>query len=229
MRRFKNLLFNSKVALIIFIESIIGAISSVVFGLIFVKIADEVLEADTHFLDIIISQFIYTLRSPTLTKIMIIITDFGAGYALAALMIFVLFLIWRHHKKEAIIFIIISTMGILINFGLKNITQRPRPVLAPLITETSYSFPSGHAMNSFVFYASLSFYFYHFTRKKTLSLIFTLCSIILVLLIGFSRVYLGVHYPSDIIGGYFIGLWWLATAFFIEKTFVFFKLFKESK
>lgn len=112
---------------------------------------------------------------------------------------------------------------------LKQIIQRPRPDIMPSVVETSYSFPSGHAMNSSVFYLTIAFYTYHFTRKKKLSLVVTGGAIVLLLLIGFSRVYLGVHYPSDVVAGYVVGVWWLTTAILISKSVSFVKHFREKE
>ena len=197
--------------------------------ILFVKLSREVFSAPAFAYDQTISQIIYSLRSPLLTKIMLLITNLGGGYILIPATIITIFLIVRKHKEEAFLFSIILAMGLILNTSLKSILQRPRPDIAPLTNETSYSFPSGHAMNSFVFYTTLSFYFFRFTRKKKLSIFISLISLFLILLIGFSRVYLGVHYPTDILAGYCAGFAWFATAIFIEKTIFFFKYLRETE
>ena len=227
MLRLKDILFHSKIGLIIFLEATISVAVSLLLAFGFAKIATEVLDKDIQVVDIFLSQIIYSLRTPFLTKIMIFITNFGAGYTIVALLLFVLFLIFRHHQKEAIIFIILMIMGIGINLGLKSNISRPRPAIAPLISENTYSFPSAHAMNSFVFYFALCFYIYHFTGNKKISFIFVLVAILLVLMIGFSRVYLGVHYPSDVLAGYLIGFFWLTVIYVIEKTLQFYNLYTQ--
>ena len=219
----------NKIAFLLGLEIIVGMLSSISLAYLFLKITDEVADKDTQFIDTTLSTLIYHLRTPLLTKIMIIITSFGAAYTLIALMFISIALLLHRHRKEALLFSLVSVMSLGINTLLKIVIARPRPMLSPLITASSYSFPSGHSLNSLVFYAMLSCYMYHFTHNKLLSSIIALLSVIIIICIGFSRVYLGVHYPSDIIGGYFIGLWCLGTAFFIDKTIVFFELFKESK
>ena len=206
-----------------------GIVSSLVMALIFFKIFHEILDADTLFLDKTISALIYSWRSPVLTGLMKVITNFGAEYLMLISITVVFFLIWKKHKHEALVLAIILIMGLVINMFLKQIIQRPRPDIMPSVVETSYSFPSGHAMNSSVFYLTIAFYTYHFTRKKKLSLVVTGGAIVLLLLIGFSRVYLGVHYPSDVVAGYVVGVWWLTTAILISKSVSFVKHFREKE
>lgn len=220
---------HSRVLLLLTIEIAVGIISSLVTALLFLKIFREILEMDTLLIDQQISTFIYSWRNPALTKLMLFITNLGAGYMLAIAVLIVIFFVWEKHKREALAFAIILVMGLGINVSLKQMIQRSRPTMSPLVVEKSYSFPSGHAMNSSVFYLAISFYTYHFTRKKKLSLMATAVAIVLILLIGFSRVYLGVHYPSDVVAGYIVGVWWLITAILISKSFSWVKHFKAEE
>jgi membrane-associated phospholipid phosphatase len=220
-------LSTSRTALILFTEVFMGVISSVSLAVLFVSLTTEIFEMDTQFIDTTVSRLIYSLRTPPLTAFMLFITDLGADYILVGLVAIIIFLIWKRHRKEALLFLIITAMGVFINSTLKILIQRPRPLISPMISASSYSFPSGHAMNSFVFYAFLSFYIFHFTRRKLLSSIVSILCAVLILLIGFSRIYLGVHYPSDILAGYLVGFWWFVTALAIEKTITFLKLFRE--
>ncbi len=223
------------VSFLLILELIIGVVSSLILALIFYKIFNEVLQQDTLNLDILISKFIYLWRTPFLTKIMLIITNFGAGYMIAISLIATLFLIWRKHQREVVTFLIIFIIGVFLNIALKSLIQRPRPDISPItankqvISLSSYSFPSGHAMNSTVFYLALAFYFYHLTHNKKLSLLVTFSLLILLFLIGFSRVYLGVHYPSDVLAGNIVGLWWLVTALSINKSLVLVRAYQDEK
>lgn len=196
---------------------------------LFIHLTKEVLEKEFNTADILISEFIYSLRTPFLTKIMIFFTYMGTGFVLITAALIILFLVFRKHKKEAVLFLIILFMGFVMEWLLKKLIQRPRPDLSPLIPTSSYSFPSGHAMNSTLFYLTLSYFIYHFTGNKKMSLIVLICSIVIIGLIGFSRVYLGVHYPSDILGGYIAGFWLFITVILIDKTMNFYKLFKKSE
>lgn len=225
----RDKLIHHKVLSLLAIEIIAGVLTSLGTALLFLKILSEVFETDTQIFDYQILTFIYSLRSPELTKVMIFITNLGAKYMIIISILLTILWIWEKHRREALTFVIILVMGIFINISLKGMIQRPRPTISPLVLETSYSFPSGHAMNSSVFYLAISFYFYHFTRKKRLSLVVTAILILLIILIGFSRVYLGVHYPSDVVGGYVVGTWWLITAILIGKSFNWVKHFKSGE
>jgi len=225
----KEIILSSKVLLLLTIEIIVGVLSSLAMTVVFFRIFQEVLEKDTLYFDQQMANFIYIWRNPGLTKIMIFITNFGAQYMMVIFVLAVIFLIWRKHKRDALSLVIILVMGVIINLSLKQVIQRPRPVISPLIAESSYSFPSGHAMNSSVFYLAMSFYVYHLTKRKKLSLLVTMGSIALIILIGLSRIYLGVHYPSDIVAGYVVGAWWLVTAILIGKSVDFVEIFKIEK
>lgn len=224
-----NLVKSSKVALIIFLEVVLGILLSASSLFIFIKIRGEVLEQELSLFDNSIINFFYSLRIPFLTKIMVFISFLGGEFIIAATILIIILLFLKKHKKESVIFAFIIEMSFLINSLLKNVVQRPRPHFHPLIVENNYSFPSGHAMDSFVFYTTLSYLVFHFTRNKKLGILSIILSTILIFLIGISRIYLGVHYPTDVIAGYFGGLFWFASVMLIDRTLIFFKFFKESK
>ena len=117
-------------------------------------------------------------------------------------------LLWRRYYQEAKFFFIDCLGGVVLSYGLKLFFSKTRPSLwqSP-IKETSYSYPSGHAVGSMVLYGFLAYLLA--TRSPRFSwLIYTLAGIIIAA-IGFSRLYLGVHWPTDIIGGFGIGFLWV--------------------
>lgn len=97
----------------------------------------------------------------------------------------------------------------LLNILLKSVFLIPRPDSFRLIEESGYSFPSGHAMVSVAFYGLFIYYIYKFIKSKKIKIGLILLNILIILLIGFSRIYLGVHNFSDILGGYLIGIFYL--------------------
>ena len=231
-KNIKDLLFllnNSQIALIIFLEIILGIFMSVFSFLFFIKIGRDAFQNELIRFDTLIIHLFYNLRSPFLTKIMLFISFLGGDFIIYTSSVIIIILILRKHQRESLLFTFILIMGFIINNFLKLLIKRPRPEIAPLFIEKTYSFPSGHSMNSFVFYAAISYFIFHFTKNKNIAVLVSSFSIILIILIGISRIYLGVHFPSDVIAGFIGGFWWFATALLIRQTITFYKLFKESK
>ncbi|RIW35145.1 PAP2 family protein [Bacillus salacetis] len=96
------------------------------------------------------------------------------------------------------------------NWLLKEYFKRQRPDIEALVEQGGYSFPSGHSMGSFILYGALAFAVFRLYDHRWSKFIGAAALLLLVLLIGLSRIYLGVHYPSDILGGFSAGGVWLA-------------------
>lgn len=210
-------------------EIVLGLVLSIGMAMIFFKIYRELFLINIANFDVLVSRYIYEIRDPFLTGMMKFITDFGADYLLINFLVLVSFFLWKKRKREALSFTIILATGLLLNLFLKEVIQRPRPMMSPLVAMSSYSFPSGHTMNSTIFYLTIAFYYYHLTRRKKGSLLIMIGALGMILLIGFSRVYLGVHYPSDVLAGYVVGTWWLVTILLINKSYSFVKHYLEEK
>ena len=164
------------------------------------------------------------LRSPTLTIFMKTITKLSNTTFIVALAILLTLLFQFLWKKEKIAMLIPTNLVIiaLINQILKLIFQRDRPIGYRLIEMTGYSFPSGHAMVSMAFYGLLIYIIYHLIKKKSLRITIVTINIIIIFLIGISRVYLGVHYLSDVVTGYSISIIYLLFLAKILKKYNFF-------
>jgi len=218
---------SSKFAFLLVSEIILGMLLIGVSLVVFLKLAEVILTKEVISFDVWIRQLIYVFRNPTITMFMKDITFLGGDVFLGCVIIITILLLLRKHKKDAAVFSFILFFGIALNIFLKNIFQRPRPTFIPLIHETSYSFPSAHAMNSLVFFLSLSYFIFINTRNEKLGIVLTFLSGFLVFFIGISRIYLGAHYPSDVLGGYVAGLCWFALVLVFEKTLLFLRLFKK--
>ncbi|MEW9673478.1 phosphatase PAP2 family protein [Ammoniphilus sp. 3BR4] len=149
----------------------------------------------------------------------LLITYLGSGYFLFPLLGFLIIILCYQRQYTIALIFLVNYLGVhVLNDLLKEFFERERPSLYHLVSEDSYSFPSGHAMNSLAFYALLA---YHFCKKQynesDLLIPLWLFSGILILLIGTSRIYLGVHYFTDIIGGYLSGLTWLFISIYLYK------------
>ena len=161
------------------------------------------------------------LISDFATPIAKFITNFGGAIILIvlALMLFIFI------KNKKIGVSIISNLAIitLLNQLLKRIVQRPRPTEFRIVEESGYSFPSGHSMVSMAFYGYLIYLIYKYVKNKYLKWISIILLSILICSIGISRIYLGVHYTSDVLGGFFISISYLiiyisaVNKFFIER------------
>lgn len=188
----------------------------------FLALAEDVFHKEIMSGDIIgyniISKF---LISDFVTPIAKFITNFGGAIFLIILTI-VLFLVIKNKKIGASIFSNLVIVTVL-NQLLKNILQRPRPTEFRIIEETGYSFPSGHSMISMAFYGYLIYLIYKYVKNKYVKWISIVLLGILICSIGISRIYLGVHYTSDVLGGFLISVSYLViyisavNKFLIEK------------
>jgi undecaprenyl-diphosphatase len=158
----------------------------------------------TQSTDAHIANWIHTHSSPWLNDVMALVTKFGNAEILAPVAILTAALLWRFRRQSDGWFVLGSVATVsLVNVGLKQIFQRQRPDLWPsVITESGFSFPSGHAMATSAFVFALVFLAWN-TRWRIPAVV---AAAIIIPLIGFSRVYLGVHYPADVVGGWLISL-----------------------
>ena len=172
------------------------------WSIIFFVLTREVLEKETMTLDLTISQYIYNLRTPYFDQFWTIITDFGGTYLIFLSFIITIYLVTKRRYRQLIWFIIPLFVSLSVNIILKTFIGRSRPTISQIITETDFSFPSGHSSGSMVFWAMLTCLIFGLTSNKLIRITSCIMASIIIISIGFSRVYLGVHYPSDIIGGW---------------------------
>ena len=147
------------------------------------------------------------LISDFATPIAKFITNFGGAIFLIILTI--LLLVVLKNKKVGLSICINLVVVTILNQLLKRLLQRPRPTEFRIIEETGYSFPSGHSMVSMAFYGYLIYLIYRFVKNKYLKWISIVLLSLLICLIGISRIYLGVHYTSDVLGGFLISISYL--------------------
>ena len=185
---------------------IVCIISFILFLVTVILITND----NKYFDNYIINLFKY--KSDILTNIMKIITFLGR--ALSIILLTVLLIIVVKGKRNKILILINVIVTTLLNQLLKNVFQRGRPIDS-IIEESGYSFPSGHSMVSMAFYGFL-IYLVHKSNIKYKGLIVGLLSVLIVL-IGISRIYLGVHYPTDVIGGFTLSLSYLLLFIDITK------------
>ena len=176
--------------------------------LVFVYLLQNVMSGDIRRIDGIAYQFfVVRLRRDWLTPIMQSFTSLSAPVVLAVMLIVVAaFAPGRMPGR----FAAANLVGIVaLNFALKEIVQRPRPEGFRLIAETGYSFPSGHSMVAVAFYGFLIWLIIRYEEDRLQRWIWSLALFFVVIMIGVSRVYLGVHYFSDVMAGYCVAAVWL--------------------
>jgi undecaprenyl-diphosphatase len=190
----------------------------VILGTIFAIIATAVISNMVTSFDVAISEFVYSFRSELLTQIMRIVSFLGSTPFVTGAVIVIFLILWiKRLKAEAVFLAATLLCSVTLNNILKYSIQRLRPDVAPLENASFYSFPSGHAMNSLVFYGLLAYLAHHWIKNKRLLFVIDSAAIILVLLIGVSRVYLGAHYSSDVVSGIAAGLFVFYVAIILKK------------
>ncbi|MVB12769.1 PAP2 superfamily protein [Caprobacter fermentans] len=192
------------------------------FGILavaFILWASELLENGLSPFDSLIYRNLRTLISPDLTVWIKLLSDSGASYTLVSIL--AVFWAVSFQRKRVLYYTKIMTVNLFVSAGMnllfKTFFHRTRPDILVLVHAGGYSFPSGHSMIGAAFYGYLIYLCVIFLKKPWKQL-FSALFMILILFIGLSRIYLGVHYASDVVGGFLAGFAWLAVLLlFINK------------
>lgn len=174
---------------------------------IFIILAILVKTSNDIFLDSFVYNFISKYITDNLTSIVKYLTYIGSGIVVIGITIFV-FIFFKNKKYSLYMSINLISITIL-QLILKNIFSRERPIDINLIEETGYSFPSGHSLTSMAFYGFLIYLIHISNLNKRSKIIFTTLFTIFIVVTGFSRIYLGVHYFTDVLGGFTFSLAYL--------------------
>ena len=182
-------------------------------------LADQVFEGDARQFDDATRAAVHTIASPTMTLFMRFMSFLGNTMTLviasiAAIVWFAL----RRWGREAKLFALTMIGASLLNITLKLAFKRPRPVpFFDLTAPESYSFPSGHSLASCCFFAGLAAILSGRVKRKRVRTIIWTIATITFLLIGLSRIYLGVHYTTDVIAGFASAMIWILVVRFVES------------
>ncbi len=186
--------------------------------LIILEIVEDVFEKEIMKLDIMGYAIVSSLINPSVTPIALVITNLGGAIVVGVLTVISCILI--KNKKISFTILLNVVIATILNILLKNIIQRPRPDDFRLISETGYSFPSGHSMVSMAFYGFLIYLLHKYLKNKKLKVILITFLSILIIFIGISRIYLGVHYTSDVIAGFLISVCYLIVYTSLVKKYI---------
>lgn len=158
-----------------------------------------------------VTDYVISYRTPTLNKIFQFFTFIGDLYGyliIMAISSFLFFIKFRNWRFVLEIVFVLAISG-LANLALKEVINRARPDAEHLVSVATLSYPSGHAMSAMAFYGFLIYLFYNFKLNRWLKSTVMITLGFFIIIIGLSRVYLGVHYPTDIIGGFIAGFIWV--------------------
>ena len=175
--------------------------------LIFSFLAYFVLEGKTGEFDSFIYKIVTFNKTDFISGFYKFITNFASGIMVGIISL-VFFFLFKNKRYGGFIFLNVFNIFVL-NFVLKLLFMRDRPYELMIIDEVGYSFPSGHAMAAFGFYGFIIYLLWHFNLAKSAKIIFSVLLGVLIILIGVSRIYLGVHYASDVLAGYMVSLAYL--------------------
>lgn len=194
----------------------------------FVSLAGEVTEGDTQAFD---TKILRSLRDPLdpskplgpawIENSLLDLTAIGGSTVLGLVTVFVIgFLVLQTRYRTALVVAGASISGELLNAFMKHLFNRPRPTIVPHLRDAfSTSFPSGHAMESAIVYLTLAALLMRAAESRLTKAYILAIAVLLTAVVGISRVYLGVHYPTDVIGGWTVGFMWASICWIAARRF----------
>jgi membrane-associated phospholipid phosphatase len=192
------------------LASLIGLGVAVLALFLFGWLADEMLEGDTLAFDLKVRAAAQMFASPGMTRALVLVSRLGGPSVLGALgALLTAVFVWRRWWRGAILLAVAMIGAGVLDTALKLAFKRTRPTpFFDYPLPSSYSFPSGHALFAFCFFTAGAALLAPRLKPVALQWLVRLTALAAVLAIGFSRIYLGVHYPSDVLAGYTVGLLW---------------------
>lgn len=200
----------------------LGLLTSIGVLVFLAWLSDEVLEGDTRAFDEAARAAVHQLASPTMTTVMRGISFLGSTrFLFGATTVIVLTFIFRRWKREAILMTVTMLGGAILNVTLKLAFKRIRPEpFFDLPTPRGFSFPSGHSLASFCFFGALAVLINARIKSRRLRFIISSSAALIIFLVGLSRIYLGVHFPTDVIAGFTAALIWIGAVRFVEEQLI---------
>lgn len=197
------------------ITILVGVFITALF--VFVVIAKMISHSDKSQFDLLAFRYLSGLVSDNNTRVMEFFSFLGTHTFLIPANLFLIgwFLFIKRHRWYSINIPVIALTSLLLMFSLKYFFHRSRPLSPLLQTARGYSFPSGHALNSFTFYGLLIYLVWLNIKNSRLRWLLISVLALLIFVIGLSRVYLRVHYASDVLAGYCVGCMWLLLSLWV--------------
>ena len=207
---------------------LVVGLGACIFLFAFVMLVGEVMEGNTQAFD---TKILLALRNPAnpstpigpawMEDSLLDLTSIGGSTVLGLMVAAVTgFLVLQTRYRTAIVVVITSLGGEMLNAVMKHVFNRPRPSIVPHLRATfSTSFPSGHAMESAIVYLTLGAILMRAADSRLTKMYILAIAVLLTTLVGISRVYLGVHYPTDVIGGWIVGVMWASVCWLAAQRF----------
>ncbi|MEK5476092.1 phosphatase PAP2 family protein [Paenibacillus sp. FSL R5-0407] len=200
----------------------ITTITGTICAVAFILIAAAVQSGRISRFDRTVIDFVQGREAPGLTGVMEFFTSIGNGTSVAVLTIVAMAFLYgvMGHRRELLLLCCVMFGSSVLNSLLKISFIRERPTFHRLIEVTGYSFPSGHSMAAFCLYGTLAYLLWRHLPVRRRRFVLLLLSTVFIVAIGLSRIYLGVHYPSDVLGAYFAGGFWLSCCIWLYKRYI---------
>ncbi|MFD2828169.1 phosphatase PAP2 family protein [Leeuwenhoekiella polynyae] len=215
-----------------YILTVIIALIIVIVGTnLFIELTDTLESETLSSWDTAITDYVLSYRNPVLTKYFMFVTDVGDLYGYLIVLgiffgvSFFVFKKWKYVLQTTLVLALASVSNVI----LKRFIDRARPSIEHLVSVETLSYPSGHAMSAMAFYGFLIYLFTQFKMNRFLKIASITILTILLLSIGISRIYLGVHFPSDIAGGFIAGFIWVIFCILLFNIIELFKKDPQTK
>jgi undecaprenyl-diphosphatase len=197
-----------------------------VLVLVFLKLAGAVMEGETLAFDRRIVLAFRKANEPSLpigppwiSSVLLDLTALGGPTVIFLIVAAIVgFLTLQGRYRTSLFILLTAASGEILNYAMKSLFFRPRPSLVPHLREAfSSSFPSGHAMQSAIIYLTLGAMLMRVAERRLTKIYCCTVAMGLTFLVGLSRVYLGVHYPTDVLAGWIVGLFWASLCWLVEQ------------
>jgi undecaprenyl-diphosphatase len=190
-----------------------GLAGAAVGLLLFMWLGYQIRSGELSGFDLAVRAAVRSLETPALTSVMWAASVYGAPLRLLPLgLVAAAVFFLRGWRRGAVLVLVTLAGSVALDLGLKVLFARVRPqaVYDYYPTPSSFSFPSGHALVAVCFFGGIAVLLTHRLETRVVQTLVWLVSVAVILLIGISRIYLGVHYPTDVIGGFSVGVVWVA-------------------
>jgi membrane-associated phospholipid phosphatase len=194
-----------------YITMLIAGIVFIVVMNVFVELTDELAENELGPFDRFVTDLVMSFRSPALTTFFRYVTELGDVYAYIVISVLIATYFFVRHRSWRFILqtMLVMALSTLSNVVLKKFINRERPAQEHLVTIDTLSYPSGHSMSAMAFYGFLIYLSFQWKMPRVVRAVLVVLLVTVILSIGTSRIYLGVHFPSDVAAGYTGGLIWI--------------------